>query len=72
MWDADESSVTVGPDGHVDRLRLEWLQKAMHRFLAMTIGYFHSGGIGLFLSVVVIRHWPLYQLLINNVFLHGE
>jgi len=26
----------------------------------------------LFLSMVVMRHWPLYQLDIKNAFLHGD
>ena len=26
----------------------------------------------LFLSMVVVRHWPLYQLDIKNDFLHGD
>ena len=25
-----------------------------------------------FLSMVVVRHWPLYQLDIKNAFLHGD
>ena len=28
--------------------------------------------VHLFLSMVVIRHWPLYQLDIKNAFLHGD
>lgn len=28
--------------------------------------------VRLFLAIVVIRHWPLYQLDIKNAFLHGE
>ena len=28
--------------------------------------------VRLFLSMVVVRHWPFYQLDIKNVFLHGD
>ena len=28
--------------------------------------------VRLFLSMVVVRHWPLYQLDIKNAFLHGD
>ena len=28
--------------------------------------------VRLFLSMVVVRHWPIYQLDIKNVFLHGH
>ena len=28
--------------------------------------------IRLFINIVVVRHWPLHQLDIKNVFLHGD
>lgn len=28
--------------------------------------------VRLFLSMVVVRHWPIYQLDIKNVFLYGD
>ena len=69
--------VKVGLDGQVDRLKARLVAKGYTRkyglnyydtFSLMTKIVF----VRLLLSMVVMRLWPLFQLDIKNVFLHGD
>ena len=69
-------AVKVGPDGQVDRLKARLVAKGYTQIFGLDYSdtFPHMAKIAyirLFLSIVV-RHWPLYQLDIKNVFLHGD
>ena len=70
-------TVKVGPNGQVDRLRFAWLLKDILGFMVL-IMVTHSprvakiASVRLLLSMAAMCSWPLYQLDIKNVFLHGD
>jgi len=67
--------VKVGLDGWVDRFKARLVAKGYTQIFSLDYGDTFShvakiSSIQLFLSIAVIRHWPLHQLDIKNAFLH--
>ena len=70
-------TVKVGLDGQVDRLKAHLVVKWYTQIYGLDYGDTFSpiakmSSVRLFLSIAAMCHWPLYQLDIKNVFLHGE
>ncbi|RVX17381.1 Retrovirus-related Pol polyprotein from transposon RE2 [Vitis vinifera] len=70
-------TVKVGPDGQVDRLKVRLVAKGYTQVYGSDYGDTLSpvakiAFVRLLLSMAVMRSWPLYQLDIKNVFLHGD
>ena len=69
--------VKVGPGGQIDRLKARLVAKGYTHVYGLDCGDTFSpvakmSSMRLFLFVAIMRRWPLYQLDIKNVFLHGE
>ena len=70
-------TVKVGPDGHVDRLKVRLVAKGYTQVYGSDYGdtFSHVAKIAsvcLLLFMAAMCSWPLYQLDIKNVFLHGD
>ncbi|RVX16137.1 Retrovirus-related Pol polyprotein from transposon RE1 [Vitis vinifera] len=70
-------TVKVGLDGQVDHLKARLVAKGYAQIYGCDYGDTFSpvakiASVHLFLSMATMCHWPLYQLDIKNVFLHGE
>ena len=70
-------TVKVGPDGQVDRLKAPLVSKGYTQVYGFDYGDTFSpiaeiASVRLLLSMVAMCSWPLYQLNIKNVFLHGD
>ncbi|XP_070039993.1 uncharacterized protein [Nicotiana tomentosiformis] len=70
-------SVKVGPDIQVDRLKAHLVAKGYTQIFGLdysdTLSFIDKiVSVRLFLSMVVVCHWPLYQPDIKNAFLHGD
>ena len=70
-------TVKVGPDGQVDRLKARLVAKGYTQVYGSNYGDTFSpiakiAFVHLLLSMVAMCSWPLYQLDIKNVFLHGD
>ena len=70
-------TVKVDPDGQVDRLKALLVAKGYTRVYGSDYGDTFSSlakiaSIRLLLSMATMCSWPLYQLDIKNVFLHGD
>ena len=70
-------TVKVGSDGPVNRLTARLVAKGYTKQYGLD--YYDTfspvakiASIGLLLSMAVMRSWPLFQLDIKNVFLHGD
>ena len=67
----------VGPDGQVDRLKARLIAKGYTQQYGSD--YFDTlslvakiASVRLLLSMATMGSWPLFQLDIKNVFLHGD
>ena len=70
-------TVKVGSDGQVDRLKARLVAKGYTQVYGSDYGDSFSpvakiASVCLFLSMASMCSWPLYQLDIKNVFLHGD
>ena len=70
-------TIKVGPNGQVDRLKARLVAKEYTQVYGSDYGDTFSpvakiASIRLLLSMAVMYSWPLYQLDIKNVFLHGD
>ena len=70
-------AIKVGANGQIDRLKARLVAEGYTQIYGLDYGdtFFPVAkitSVRLFLAIVVIRHWLLYQLDIKNAFLHGE
>ena len=70
-------TVKIGPDGRVERLKARLVAKGCTQVYGSD--YYDTfspiakiASVCLLLSMVAMQSWPLYQLDIKNVFLHGD
>ena len=70
-------AVKIGPDGQIDRLKTRLVAKGYTQIFGLDYSDTFApvakiASVRLFLSMVVVRHWPLNQLDKKNAFLHSD
>jgi len=70
-------TIKIGPNGEADRLKARLVAKGCTQIYGLDYcdTFSHVAKITtvrLFLAMVAMRRWPLHQLDIKNVFLHGD
>jgi len=70
-------AIKVGPDGTIDRLKARLVAKGYTQVFGLNYGDTFSpvakmASVRLFITMVVLQQWPLYQLDVKNAFLNGD
>ena len=67
----------IGPDGTIDHLKARLVAKGHTQISGLDYGDMFSlvanvASVCLFIDIVTLQRWPLYQLEVKNFFLNGD
>ena len=70
-------AIKVGLDGTIDRLKARLVAKGYTQIFGLDYGDIFSlvakmASVRLFIAMVALQKWPLYQLDVKNAFLNGD